>query len=287
MSPSNNISSVVSTGSPPRTTSPTGQITSSGHSTNRRCLNSVPSIAWLRPLSRVIRKKWFLTLILTMSAVYCIISFTPSINRSTRIYESSNYFNPKRYGRQVVYSDENFLLDQNLDHTQPQQTNSKLLLDHISSHELLALPPDISKINSVEESNNGQEPLMLTDAPSKINPNVFSNKLKITSKPHANFPTIKTNGSPIKRCRNSIQGRLLLADDQGYVCTRQFLTKGGCCNSSLHQPSSTSTQVSSTANSHPLSANQVTRYSCNTCNSEGCCAIFEYCKYYFGKSISW
>ena len=38
-------------------------------------------------------------------------------------------------------------------------------------------------------------------------------------------------------CRNSVQGRLVLADDRGYVCPRSELLSTGCCdtNSSLSQ----------------------------------------------------
>lgn len=276
MSPSNSISSVISTGSPTQASSPTGQVNANTHPTGRRCLKSLPSIAWLRPISRVIRKKWFLTLILTLSAVYCIISFTPSMNRSNRLRESGNYLYPKSYmSRQVYNGDDHSILDHNLEDTQPEKGNSKLLLDHISSHELLALP-EVSKVNSLEEpSSSGQEGLTLADTPSKVSPFVFGSKLKLPSKPGSAPVPSKSDGEPIKRCRNSIQGRLLLADDQGFVCHRQFLTKGGCCNSSLN--TSPASLQQSVAHSHPPSASQVTRYSCNTCNSDGCCAIYEYC----------
>ncbi|RWS11529.1 hypothetical protein B4U79_11551 [Dinothrombium tinctorium] len=57
-------------------------------------------------------------------------------------------------------------------------------------------------------------------------------------------------------CRNSVQGKVLIADDKGYVCNRKDLTVGGCCDKS--QPT---TKL----------------YSCDTCLEHGCCAIYEYC----------
>ncbi|XP_039626675.1 SREBP regulating gene protein [Polypterus senegalus] len=60
----------------------------------------------------------------------------------------------------------------------------------------------------------------------------------------------------ISRCRNSIQGRLLVTDELGYVCERKDLQVNGCCNSNA--PSSR-------------------QYSCKTCLPNGCCSVYEYC----------
>ncbi|RWS24904.1 UPF0454 protein C12orf49-like protein [Leptotrombidium deliense] len=57
-------------------------------------------------------------------------------------------------------------------------------------------------------------------------------------------------------CRNSVQGKVLIADDKGYVCHRKDLTLGGCCDTKQ-----TTTKL----------------YSCETCLEHGCCAIYEYC----------
>ncbi|CAH0563341.1 unnamed protein product [Brassicogethes aeneus] len=57
-------------------------------------------------------------------------------------------------------------------------------------------------------------------------------------------------------CRNSIQGKVLIVDDRGFVCPRQEVLLNGCCN-----------DVSNTVN----------QYSCETCKSNNCCAIYEYC----------
>ncbi|XP_019880846.1 SREBP regulating gene protein [Aethina tumida] len=57
-------------------------------------------------------------------------------------------------------------------------------------------------------------------------------------------------------CRNSVQGKVLIVDDRGYVCPRQEVLLNGCCNDAS------------------LSFNQ---YSCETCKSNNCCAIYEFC----------
>ncbi|XP_076029583.1 SREBP regulating gene protein [Oratosquilla oratoria] len=65
-----------------------------------------------------------------------------------------------------------------------------------------------------------------------------------------------TGRGTVMSCRNSVQGKVLLADDQGYVCHRVDRLGTGCCN----------TGVDTTR-----------RYACDTCNVHGCCAIYEYC----------
>lgn len=57
-------------------------------------------------------------------------------------------------------------------------------------------------------------------------------------------------------CRNSIQGRLLIVDDRGYVCRRSDITKNGCCDIELEKSK---------------------RYTCETCNKDHCCVIYENC----------
>ncbi|UYV84713.1 C12orf49 [Cordylochernes scorpioides] len=65
------------------------------------------------------------------------------------------------------------------------------------------------------------------------------------------------NKIEISSCRNSIQGKFLITDDKGYVCSRHQVLRNGCCSS--------------------LSARNK-RYECNTCNPEiHCCKIYEYC----------
>lgn len=57
-------------------------------------------------------------------------------------------------------------------------------------------------------------------------------------------------------CRNSVQGKSLIVDDRGYVCHRPDIQWSGCCNSD---------------------AVGTKRYSCETCNTNRCCMIYEHC----------
>ncbi|XP_014287710.1 SREBP regulating gene protein [Halyomorpha halys] len=63
------------------------------------------------------------------------------------------------------------------------------------------------------------------------------------------------NSSAIVTCRNSVQGKSLVVDDRGYVCSRFNVLGTGCCD---------------------LNAKNV-RYSCETCKGNGCCSIYEFC----------
>ncbi|XP_075424238.1 SREBP regulating gene protein isoform X2 [Ascaphus truei] len=58
------------------------------------------------------------------------------------------------------------------------------------------------------------------------------------------------------QCRNSVQGKLLITDDLGYVCERNELLTNGCCN--INVPSSK-------------------MYSCQSCLPNGCCSVYEFC----------
>lgn len=57
-------------------------------------------------------------------------------------------------------------------------------------------------------------------------------------------------------CRNSIQGKALIVDERGFVCTRSELLWTGCCNVELEH-----TKL----------------FHCETCQNSHCCAIYEYC----------
>lgn len=57
-------------------------------------------------------------------------------------------------------------------------------------------------------------------------------------------------------CRNSVQGKVLIADDNGFICQRKDVSASGCCDES---------------------SGNTKRYSCDTCNGNHCCAIYEYC----------
>lgn len=65
-----------------------------------------------------------------------------------------------------------------------------------------------------------------------------------------------TNEENFSGCRNSIQGKTLLVDDEGYVCSRNNLLQNGCCDSNEN----------------------IVQYRCDTCNElEGCCGVYENC----------
>ncbi|XP_054895232.1 SREBP regulating gene protein [Poeciliopsis prolifica] len=60
----------------------------------------------------------------------------------------------------------------------------------------------------------------------------------------------------ITQCRNSIQGKILLTDELGYVCERKDLLVNGCCN---------------------VNAPSTRQKICKSCLANGCCSIYEYC----------
>lgn len=69
-------------------------------------------------------------------------------------------------------------------------------------------------------------------------------------------PIIWRNFSNDQDCRNSVQGKVLIVDDRGFVCQRTDLQSSGCCD---------------------LDAVGSKLHSCETCNLSGCCTIYEYC----------
>lgn len=66
--------------------------------------------------------------------------------------------------------------------------------------------------------------------------------------------TANTDGNTT--CRNSVQGKVLIVDDRGFVCPRHDVLHNGCCNDNL---------------------STVIQYPCETCRPSDCCAIYEYC----------
>jgi len=65
------------------------------------------------------------------------------------------------------------------------------------------------------------------------------------------------NGTALKTCRNSVQGKVLIADERGYLCQRSDVQPGGCCNA--HSQSTT-------------------KFNCKECNLRtGCCSVYEHC----------
>lgn len=67
----------------------------------------------------------------------------------------------------------------------------------------------------------------------------------------------------------TFQGKVLIVDEHGVVCARHELLSNGCCSREQKQPSKAEETV--------VTAVLKERYSCKTCNAQGCCAIYEYC----------
>ena len=58
-------------------------------------------------------------------------------------------------------------------------------------------------------------------------------------------------------CRNSVQGKTVLADDKGYICPRDDILGNGCCN---------------------VNSSLTERHSCQYCDSvTSCCDQYEHC----------
>lgn len=64
------------------------------------------------------------------------------------------------------------------------------------------------------------------------------------------------NLSAESTCRNSEQGVKLIADERGFICTREDLLATGCCN---------------------IKADNTHLYHCDTCDDSHCCEVFENC----------
>ncbi|XP_015597353.1 UPF0454 protein C12orf49 homolog [Cephus cinctus] len=81
---------------------------------------------------------------------------------------------------------------------------------------------------------------------------------------------LNSNGSEIftGTCRNSVQGKALIVDERGLVCARQEVLPSGCCSSEQEQNS---------LDGEPRPTIKRERYSCESCNAQGCCAVYEYC----------
>ncbi|XP_007423603.1 UPF0454 protein C12orf49 homolog [Python bivittatus] len=68
--------------------------------------------------------------------------------------------------------------------------------------------------------------------------------------------SLGNSSQPNNQCRNSVQGKLLITDELGYICERKDLLVNGCCN---------------------VEAPSVKLYSCDSCLPSGCCSIYEAC----------
>ncbi|XP_039753502.1 SREBP regulating gene protein [Pararge aegeria] len=86
--------------------------------------------------------------------------------------------------------------------------------------------------------------------------NMVYQDISIERKPFVWRTLQEHNETNDSMCRNSVQGKSLLVDDQGYVCERADMAKNGCCT---------------------IDAEHTQRYSCLSCHENSCCVIYEYC----------
>ena len=65
-----------------------------------------------------------------------------------------------------------------------------------------------------------------------------------------------------------LQGKVFIVDERGYVCFRKDVLVSGCCDTDLPKI---------LQNDQTQSGIKRERYSCESCNTQGCCAVYEYC----------
>ncbi|GAB1859683.1 SREBP regulating gene protein [Camponotus japonicus] len=143
---------------------------------------------------------------------------------------------------------------------------------------------------SLSSNLDDMNPMMLNDNNEDLMPddNMLPEELRVPSKPllwqmeipdradnTGNMDMIKygynnlnKNNVSTQPCRNSIQGKGLIVDERGIVCSRHKVLSNGCC---------TMEQKQASKNEETSSIAKRERYSCETCNSRGCCTIYEYC----------
>ncbi|XP_078237769.1 SREBP regulating gene protein [Pogona vitticeps] len=68
--------------------------------------------------------------------------------------------------------------------------------------------------------------------------------------------SLGNNSQSSNQCRNSVQGKLLITDELGYICERKDVLTNGCCN---------------------IEAPSAKQFSCDTCLPSGCCSVYEAC----------
>lgn len=200
---------------------------------------------WI-PVSRLLRKKTVLAVILSLSFIYCMVNLYNG--KSSSVMHRAKY-----HGIRDPDNAWTSMRDIKGPHIQPSLDNEP--------HRVL---------NAVLSSGNGfevDENLMI---PGGTNDGNIMNKLVGSSMSSGNNDKLESSNVQ-SSCRNSIQGRVLISDDKGFVCHRKDVKSSGCCSQGLLEG-----QASQDRNGNSLKKHQ--RYSCETCNMEtGCCAMFEYC----------
>ncbi|XP_077996215.1 SREBP regulating gene protein-like [Glandiceps talaboti] len=64
------------------------------------------------------------------------------------------------------------------------------------------------------------------------------------------------NSTLLTSCRNSVQGRVLVTDEKGFLCQREDILANGCCD---------------------ITSEKTILHCCDTCQDNGCCNIYEHC----------
>lgn len=146
-----------------------------------------------------------------------------------------------------------------------------------NERKIIPLDNDLDNIDTMIRSRNSEDAALDNDALSQIKvsskpqswemdvPNESGNENALSLDSLSNLNDTDSFNQP---CRNSIQGKVLIVDEHGVVCSRHEVLPNGCCSTEQKQVLKTEETVATT---------QRERYSCKTCNSQGCCAIYEYC----------
>nr|CAB3226514.1 UPF0454 protein C12orf49 homolog [Phallusia mammillata] len=103
--------------------------------------------------------------------------------------------------------------------------------------------------------NKDQNHLQVADYQIKVESVLHALKWHVSEEISENNGSKVVLGKP-PRCRNSLQGKSLIADEKGYVCKRIDVSNSGCCD---------------------FVSNSTFRYQCSSCMSSNCCFIYEHC----------
>ncbi|KMQ89964.1 hypothetical protein RF55_10336 [Lasius niger] len=131
--------------------------------------------------------------------------------------------------------------------------------------------------------DNMDQPMMLNNEDPMPDDNMLPEEQRVSSEPllwqveiadradntgNMDIVNLNENNASTQPCRNSVQGKGLIVDERGIVCSRHEVLSNGCC---------TTEQKQASKNEETLSMTKKERYSCKMCNSRGCCTIYEYC----------
>ena len=217
----------------------------------------------VRPVIRFLRRKTVLALIFCLSFAYCILSLHYGFyNRSLSSGRSGNLIG-SNYA--IDYGDNN-----NGNHhmvNMLRRTGERV-------HGLANNQPN--------NDHNNQPDALIEVLNADSGPDIMQHLRMKVSDQHDrrvhNFNDIldNNNNEVDGSCKNSVQGKVLIADDRGFVCQRKDLQNTGCCD---HTSASSKRFVTEICCQIDSNCSQLLhRYSCDTCSpSSHCCAIYEHC----------